>query len=289
MKRIVGLFLMVCGFLLLISTFDRLGIGNWLFSGKPISKSVSHASIEKISIDTPVQVNVLPENRKDITVVANGKKIKLIDLEIKKTNKQIQFRIKKHWLFWFVEPNQIKLTLYIPADFHQNLSIQGSGDLQIHGDSPTKKWKLAELKVSLHSGNSKFQNLQVDRFNYHHSIGNIQVKDVASKQTLLNVGQGDITFSRYSGMLKIGLIKGNLRAHFSSLTKSLETDVQNGNTFIDLPSEIPFLIYAHTSHGTIDCRFPIQGKKTNQYIKGKYQDGRSTVINQTRNGNIYIY
>ncbi|SEN46007.1 DUF4097 family beta strand repeat-containing protein [Lihuaxuella thermophila] len=287
MRRTMGILFLVCGGLLLITTMAGLGIGPWLFSGTH-AKTSSIDHVQEIRIDSPVDVKMIPEDRRDVKAVLQGEESELISLQMSRKQNQLQISLREKWMYWLFHTGKSRLDLYVPRQYNKDVTLEGYGNIQISGSKP-RKWTLTGLNVTLQDGNSDIQNLQVHSFDYQHRTGNVRLQEFRSDQASMTVGTGDVNIARFSGALKVKLGTGNLRAQLEHVQDAVTTEVEKGDTWIDLTEEIPFRIHAVTNQGTAECDYPIQGSKTSKQIQGAYKKGTVQLHHQTNKGNIRIH
>jgi DUF4097 and DUF4098 domain-containing protein YvlB len=115
---------------------------------------------------------------------------------------------------------------------------------------------------------------------------------------LTQTGSGDVEVSTGSGSVEINGVKGGLRVGTGSGNISARgtpagdwrMHTASGDLTVQIPQQSSFDLYAHTSSGSIDSKFPItvQGNISPRDLHGKVGSGGTKMDLRTISGTIHI-
>ncbi|MGB7022801.1 MAG: DUF4097 family beta strand repeat-containing protein [Candidatus Acidiferrales bacterium] len=178
-------------------------------------------------------------------------------------------------------------------------STTGSGDVKLSGIGNNATARagsgditLSNIKGTVHAGSGS---------------GTIHAEGVAGAMTastgsgdivLSQTGSGDVEASSGSGTVEIHGVKGAVRVGTGSGSiRAQGTPTGNwllhtgsGDLTVELPQKTSFELYARTSSGSIDSKFPItmQGRINPREIHGTIGIGGPTIELRTSSGTIHI-
>ena len=244
--------------------------------------------IQNIDIETPfVDVNIIAENRKDIRIHYNGslKANCIPELKTKKNPNTLYITAKKEGInSYSVSNSNLKLDIYVPMDFKDNIKITtSSGDigisnLKLHdvdivaSSGNVKIYDLAteSLSVKTSSGEQEGENLKTDKASLIANSGNININDLFTESLSVETSSGDqkfkgleskkSSFLASSGDIEIYGSTGDADATTSSGDINLNYDIfsnnitivaSSGDVDIVLPTDAEFNINASTTSGDI--------------------------------------
>ncbi|MEI2401197.1 DUF4097 family beta strand repeat-containing protein, partial [Paenibacillus phytohabitans] len=241
--------------------------------------------IDEIEINiSSISTTVIPENRDDVEVELKGKG----KAHVSKSGDTIEVRYERGFfnLGWFPFFNQSKLTVYIPEDYDQDLSlIVGSGHLELDGTS----MKLNELSADVHSGNMRLQNLSAETFTHNVASGNSRIDKLTTKSGEIEVHSGNVTVDEYTGKLEAEVNSGRLKATIADLTDSIDASVSSGLLDIDLPDNADFTLKGESNSGYISNSFSLDDStKGKKKMEGKHGAGTHEVNIEVNSGKASI-
>jgi hypothetical protein len=115
---------------------------------------------------------------------------------------------------------------------------------------------------------------------------------------LTQTGSGDVEVSTGSGSVEINGVKGGVRVGTGSGNISARGTpagdwrmrTGSGDLTVQIPQQSSFELYAHTSSGSIESKFPItvQGTISPRDLRGKVGSGGNTMDLRTSSGSIHI-
>ncbi|MHB8557212.1 MAG: DUF4097 family beta strand repeat-containing protein [Candidatus Acidiferrales bacterium] len=102
-------------------------------------------------------------------------------------------------------------------------------------------------------------------------------------------GSGTVEINGVKGAVRVGTGSGNIRAQ-GTPTGDWRLHTGSGDLTVQLPQQTSFELYAHTSSGRIDSKFPItvQGTISPRDLHGKVGSGGPMVDLRTSSGTIHI-
>ena len=210
----------------------------------------------------------------------------------------------------------ISYEILTPAETHLH-STTGSGDQNVQGiagpmESTTGS---GDLKISsigsdvnLRTGSGDVTLDQVKggirvgtgSGSIHGSgiAGSMNASTGSGDVILTQTGSGDVEVSTGSGSVEINGVKGGLRVGTGSGNISAQgtpagewrMHTGSGDLTVRIPQQSSFELYAHTSSGSIDSKFPItvQGQISPRDLHGKVGNGGSVMDLRTSSGTIHI-
>lgn len=286
MKRILVLLLVITG---LYIAFNSSFNFNWFSSAA--TKDTQSADISNDTKEIVIDVGsgntkIVPEDRDDVKAVYNGKG----KLSVTENGSSVEVTLKSNWFDWFdwsSGPKHKTLTIYIPKDYRQDMSINlGSGNFNFSG----KNSKLDALSLEIGSGNLELSNLHVNKFTLNGSSGNIKVNKLKTKKGKIDLSSGNINLNHYSGALKADVSSGRLKVQMDRLTDSIDIEVSSGIVGLDLPDNADFTLNSDVSSGRISCGFPLKSKNvSNKNINGTHGSGKHEINVSVSSGLVNIH
>ncbi|MCC3358095.1 DUF4097 family beta strand repeat-containing protein [Bacillus sp. REN16] len=282
MKKIFIIFFILIGVYLVMTNLYRipgLPFGNSGDSVKVTDK------IDEIEIDiSSISTTVIPENRENVKAELKGKG----EVLVSKSGDTIEVTYERGFFNfgWIPFLDQSKLTVYIPEDYDQDLSLRvGSGHLEFDG----APMELNNLSADVHSGNMRLQNLSSETFTHHVASGNSRIEGLTTNSGEIDVQSGNVTVDDYTGKLEAEIHSGRLKAAISDLTDSIDASVSSGLLDIDLPNDADFTLTGESNSGYISNDFTLDdSKKDKGSIVGKHGAGTHKINIEVNSGKASI-
>lgn len=264
MKRILILFLLIIGVYIV---FTKVDYSTWLPFTKHTTEASVSSSTETIDIDiNGVGTAIIPEKRNNLQAELNGKGT----VTVEEKGNSISVTYRRNWFDWFPFFDQPKLTIYIPEDYKQNMSIRaGSGALDFSSPSETPM-KLNRLNVEMGSGSLKINNLNAEAGTF-------------------NVSSGRVSVNHFSGKLNGTVSSGIFAAQLDELKGSIDVEVSSGMAKLDLPNNANFTLDGRVSSGIISNQFPLKNQlEDKKHLQGIHGSGKYDVNLTVSSGTITI-
>lgn len=157
----------------------------------------------------------------------------------------------------------------------------GSGEITISGVK-------GALRASSGSGNIRADQIS-GAITASTGSGDVRLTQSGSGDVEVSTGSGTVEVNGVNGGVRIGTGSGNITAQ-GTPAGSWRLRTGSGDLTVELPQQTSFELYAHTSSGSIDSRFPItvQGTITPRDLHGKVGNGGPLVDLRTSSGTIHI-
>jgi DUF4097 and DUF4098 domain-containing protein YvlB len=157
----------------------------------------------------------------------------------------------------------------------------GSGEITISGVK-------GELRASSGSGNIRAEQIS-GAITASTGSGDVRLGQSGSGDVEVSTGSGTVEVGGANGAVQIGTGSGNITAE-GTPAGNWRLHTGSGDLTIELPQQSSFELYAHTSSGSIDSKFPItmQGTINPRELHGKVGNGGPTVELRTSSGAIHI-
>lgn len=251
-------------------------------------KSEEITGIKTVEVETPfVDVNIIPENREDIKIYYNGY-VESTNIPKLKTNKVgntlkiVLGKIKNN--SYSVYSSDLKLNLYVPIDFKDNIKVTTSS-----GDIKVSKMKLSSIKLTASSGDIEVYDLDSDSLSVETSSGEQEIKNVSSNKSNFLASSGDVEIYNFTGDANVTTSSGEIDLHYEKFNNNINATASSGNVEIKLPSNSEFNLNANTSSGEIDSSFPITvTEKQKNSLSGQFGNSSNAVNITTSSGDIAI-
>ncbi|MHB8540101.1 MAG: DUF4097 family beta strand repeat-containing protein [Candidatus Acidiferrales bacterium] len=119
--------------------------------------------------------------------------------------------------------------------------------------------------------------------------GDIILSQTGAGDVEASSGSGTVEINGVKGAVRVGTGSGNIRAQ-GTPTGDWRLHTGSGDLTVQLPQQTSFELYAHTSSGRIDSKFPItvQGTISSRDLHGKVGSGGPMVDLRTSSGTIHI-
>jgi len=178
-------------------------------------------------------------------------------------------------------------------------STTGSGDLKIFsvGSDTTARAgsgdiTLSNIKGTVHAGSgsgSIHAEGVTGAMSASTGSGDIVLSQTGSGDVEASSGSGTVEINGVKGAVHVGTGSGNIRAQ-GTPTGNWRLRTGSGDLTVELPQQTSFELYAHTSSGSIDSKFPItvQGTISPRDLHGHVGSGGPTVELRTSSGTIHI-
>jgi lia operon protein LiaG len=263
---------------------------SWLPFEKQTKQAQAEVSeeIDLIEIDvSSVSATIIPENRDNIEAELEGKG----KVNVKQHGDSISVEYKRRWSDLFSSFNKSKLTVYIPEEYNQDMTINiGSGNLNYHGQSKNQPMELNNLSLDMSSGNVELKHLATRHFEHDGSSGHVDIDSLATETGSFDISSGSIDLKHYTGQVEAELSSGKLKVQMDKLTDSVDIDVSSGNVLLDLPKNADFMLNGEVSSGTISNAFPLKNTKENKHdIRGTHGSGKHNLDLSVSSGRIEVY
>jgi DUF4097 and DUF4098 domain-containing protein YvlB len=178
-------------------------------------------------------------------------------------------------------------------------STTGSGDVKVSGigsDTTARAGSgditLSNIKGTVHAGSGS-GTIHADgvtgAMTASTGSGDIVLSQTGSGDVEASSGSGTVEINGVKGAVHVGTGSGNIRAQ-GTPTGSWRLRTGSGDLTVELPQQTSFELYAHTSSGSIDSKFPItvQGTISPRDLHGHVGSGGPTVELRTSSGTIHI-
>lgn len=119
--------------------------------------------------------------------------------------------------------------------------------------------------------------------------GDVRLTQAGSGDVEVSTGSGGVEVNGVNGAVRIGTGSGNISAQ-GTPAGNWRLHTGSGDLTVELPQQTSFELYAHTSSGSIDSKFPItvEGTITPRDLHGKVGNGGPLVDLRTSSGTIHI-
>lgn len=119
--------------------------------------------------------------------------------------------------------------------------------------------------------------------------GDVRLTQAGSGDVEVSTGSGSVEVNGVNGAARIGTGSGNISAQ-GTPSGNWRLHTGSGDLTVALPRQTSFELYAHTSSGSIDSKFPItvEGTITPRDLHGKVGNGGPIVDLRTSSGTIHI-
>ncbi|MBV7508362.1 DUF4097 domain-containing protein [Bacillus sp. sid0103] len=289
MKRIVILLLVITGLYII---YNQTYPFDWFSkSGSKNAQETMTNDIDRIEVDvSSVSTTIIPEDRKNIKAVYNGKE----KLTVRNHGDTIEVSIKRKgfgWFDWSPFSEKKKMKIYIPEDFHRNMSISlGSGNVIFSGTSKNNPAKLNKLTLDIGSGNMNLKNMIVNDFKQTVASGNVEIHSLKTETGSFDVSSGSLDVTEYTGAIQAEVSSGEVNFQVDQLTDSIDMEVSSGDVGLDLPNNADFSLDGDVSSGEITCDFPLTSKNMKKKsIEGVHGSGKYKIDLDVSSGDIYIH
>lgn len=157
----------------------------------------------------------------------------------------------------------------------------GSGEITISGVKGT-------LRASSGSGSIRADQIS-GAITASTGSGDVRLTQAGSGDVEVSTGSGSVEVNGVNGAVRIGTGSGNITAQ-GTPAGNWRLHTGSGDLTVELPQQTSFELYAHTSSGSIDSKFPItvEGTITPRDLHGKVGSGGPLVDLRTSSGTIHI-
>lgn len=294
MKKWFGVFLILFGGLMLIRSLTNINFGGWSTGATTQSEASSSIdNIDTIKIDlTNAYIQVIPEDRSDLSASLQGNSSKNYHLQIDQHQRTLEITAEDTTSNWFTFNNDLKLRVYVPLRFQQNLQIETeSGVVELGGDSKDSPAFLKELSLSISSGDVRLHNLKLDTLKIESTSGSIRTDWIQANESSLDVTSGYIRMNHYAGAFDAEVTSGSLDMQMDELTGPVRVEATSGEVKLQLPQNADVTVDAKVTSGTVKSDFPLA--KTTYYdedkgIQGSNGAGTYPVYLEAVSGSIKI-
>ncbi|MDP4142919.1 MAG: DUF4097 family beta strand repeat-containing protein [Bacillota bacterium] len=248
--------------------------------------------LKDIEIDVPsTDIDVITEGTNQVKAELNGSliasgKVERPELQCYKDGNKIYIKViqKSLMVFNFFYRSNIKLNVYIPDSYKENLSVHSSsGDVNISNHTFNK------LKSELTSGNLQVNNINTDTFEQHSSSGDVKAERLTTKNTTIDVTSGTIRLNKFNGDLQTRSSSGDTSIEYDNFNNKVDIQATSGNIKLKLPKSAEFALDASASSGGVNCKFPISfSEKGEHVLKGTVGSGKNNINIVTSSGDINI-
>lgn len=257
-----------------------------LFAGGSDENSIKVTErTEEINIIThSSDMKIVPEARNDVKAALNGNG----ELSLRKQGDKIEVVVKQKWYQFFNFNGESDVTVYLPADFNQNLKLEvGSGNVELKGASSLV---LNEVDIEMSSGDVELSNLQTKSFKHDGSSGRLIIDQLSTEKGSFDISSGDVILTNYSGPLKGEMSSGEMKVQMEQLSGDVSFDLSSGDVELDLPDDANFTLDTEASSGDISTTFTLKDQMiTNNKISGVHGSGEHQVNVSLSSGNARVY
>lgn len=297
MKKLFGILLFTFGLMLLFIAVSVGAAGTWFFKDKTEThqqQTSSVAGINRIDIEAPAaDIHIIPEDRDDLQAAVQGERDANVGILVHQEKDALKVTMTQKESRWFTFSDSQKITVRIPQDYHQRMSItSSSGTVDMEGPSANTPFVLRELAVHMTSGETNLKNLQLATLQYDGSSGDLQVEQVKAETAVISVSSGEITLTRYSGALEATLSSGDLRAQLDAVTAPIKINVSSGEAALDIPEDAHFTLNGQVSSGDIRCDLPLLGTQhtaDKHSLHGSSGKGTHPIDIIVQSGDVHLY
>ncbi|MYL62579.1 DUF4097 family beta strand repeat protein [Bacillus hwajinpoensis] len=240
---------------------------------------------EEINIIThSSDMKIVPEARNDVKAALNGNG----ELSLRKQGDTIEVEVKQKWYQFFNFNGESDVTVYLPADFNQNLRLEvGSGNVELKG---ANSLVLNEVDIEMSSGDVELSNLQTKSFKHDGSSGRLIIDQLSTEKGNFDISSGDVILTKYSGPLKGEMSSGEMKVQMEQLSGDVSFDLSSGDVELDLPDDANFTLDTEASSGDISTTFTLKDQMiTNNKISGVHGSGEHQVNVSLSSGNARVY
>ncbi|MCA0993137.1 LiaG family protein [Guptibacillus hwajinpoensis] len=240
---------------------------------------------EEINIIThSSDMKIVPEARNDVKAALNGNG----ELSLRKQGDTIEVEVKQKWYQFFNFNGESDVSVYLPADFNQNLKLEvGSGNVELKGASSLV---LNEVDIEMSSGDVELSNLQTKSFKHDGSSGRLIIDQLSTENGSFDISSGDVILTKYSGPLKGEMSSGEMKVQMEQLSGDVSFDLSSGDVELDLPDDANFTLATEASSGDISTTFTLKDQTiTNNQIFGVHGSGEHQVKVSLSSGNARVY
>ena len=119
--------------------------------------------------------------------------------------------------------------------------------------------------------------------------GDVRLTQSGAGDVEVSTGSGTVQVNGVNGAVQIGTGSGNITAE-GTPTRNWRLHTGSGDLTVQLPQQTSFELYAHTSSGSIESKFPItmEGMISTRELHGKVGAGGPVVDLRTSSGTIHI-
>ncbi|PFG15407.1 LiaG family protein [Bacillus sp. es.036] len=257
-----------------------------LFAGGSDENSIKVTErTEEINIIThSSDMKIVPEARNDVKAALNGNG----ELSLRNRGDKIEVEVKQKWYQFFNFNGESDVTVYLPADFNQNLKLEvGSGNVELKGASSLV---LNEVDIEMSSGDVELSNLQTKSFKHDGSSGRLIIDQLSTEKGSFDISSGDVILTKYSGPLKGEMSSGEMKVQMDQLSGDVSFDLSSGDVELDLPDDANFTLDTEASSGDISTTFTLKDQTiTNNQISGVHGSGEHQVNVSLSSGNARVY
>jgi len=175
----------------------------------------------------------------------------------------------------------------------------GSGDVRLNeigadviARTGSGEITIAGVKGTLHasSGSGGIRGEQISgAITASTGSGDVRLTQAGSGDVEVSTGSGTVEVNGVNGAVRIGTGSGNIRAE-GTPAGNWRLHTGSGDLTVELPQQTSFELYAHTSSGSIESKFPItmEGTISPRDLHGKVGSGGPVVELRTSSGTIHI-
>lgn len=289
MKKMAGLFFILMGVLVFLSSLANSGVGRWLTLGNTATEAVSSKGIHRIEVrGQALDLRILPGDREEVSAVLRGGRKDA--LSVSRSGDTVSISVGKQWFHWMFIRDGFQLDLHIPRDYTHSLVLDvDSGEIQFHGPTKNRPMVLKELEMDLDSGDVELSNLQAERIRHRSWSGNVNARHVSVKEGDWHLTSGNLRLRNYSGALGVEMTSGDLNVQMDRLSGPVEAMLTSGDLSLDLPRSAGFTLDAGVTSGDIHVDFPMRMvEKGERRVRGSHGSGEHPIRLRATSGDIRI-
>lgn len=215
-----------------------IGKVNWFDFGDDLEwftldeeKSVEINKEKNISVSsTFTDIEIIPENRKNIKVLYQGKmKANTTPkLEINKKTNEIEIMlVDKKSQNYKVTNSDVVMKVFVPKDYNENIEV-----ISVSSDINIEKFSLKKLNLTSTSGD-------------------IVIHEIITDILKLTTTSGDVKIEDSSGTMDIETTSGDIKIYNKTNDKDIKIGSTAGDVYIDFAKDANYSIEATTTSGDI--------------------------------------
>lgn len=204
-------------------------------------KSFNAVSVSDIEInDVSTDISLIPVDSNEIkahlygSVTSDSDNI-LPELEATQNGNTLNVNIKLKQNNSFsinFQNNQLKLDVYIPKSYSKNIMVTSV------------------------SGKLKVENLNLDRFSFNSTSGDLIAITTTAKITTLKTTSGKMSLNNFKGDLDFNSVSGDIIVDYAAFNNNIKTYSVSGSTKIKLPENSQFNFNFSSVSGDFKSNFP---------------------------------
>jgi lia operon protein LiaG len=156
--------------------------------------------------------------------------------------------------------DRLKLDIYIPSSFNENIAIESvSSDIQV-SDLNVKM-----LSINTTSGDVKLNNISITNLKFNSTSGELIADSLNSTSNIIETTSGDVDINNITGDLTFESISGNIISSYKEFENNIiNIKLTSGDSTLSLPLNSSFYANFSTTSGDIKIDFPVTVNETSK-------------------------